>query len=76
MPVVSMFRLDQNVRWPYALVFGALIAATDPIAVVAVFRSLRVPRRLSVLLDGESLLNDGAAIVFLTLSLSLVPGAS
>jgi CPA1 family monovalent cation:H+ antiporter len=58
------------------LVFGALIAATDPIAVVAGFRSLGVPRRLSVLRDGESLLNDGRAIVFFTLSLSLVTGAS
>jgi CPA1 family monovalent cation:H+ antiporter len=75
-PVVSTLNLEQNFSWPYALVFGALIAATDPIAVVAVFRSLGVPRRLSVLLEGESLLNDGTAIVFFTLSLSLVTGAS
>ena len=64
-PVVSTLNLEQNFSWPYALVFGALIAATDPIAVVAVFRSLGVPLRLSVLLEGESLLNDGTAIVFL-----------
>jgi CPA1 family monovalent cation:H+ antiporter len=75
-PVVSTLNLEQNFSWPYALVFGALIAATDPIAVVAVFRSLGVPRRLSVLLEGESLLNDGTAIVFFTLSLTLVTGAS
>jgi len=75
-PVVSTLHLEQDFTWPYALVFGALIAATDPIAVVAVFRSLGVPRRLSVLLEGESLLNDGTAIVFFTLSLSLVTGAS
>ena len=75
-PVVNTLHLEQDFTWQYALVFGALIAATDPIAVVAVFRSLGVPRRLSVLLDGESLLNDGTAIVFFTLSLSLVTGAS
>jgi len=75
-PVVNTLHLDVGFTWQYALVFGALIAATDPIAVVAVFRSLGVPRRLSVLLDGESLLNDGTAIVFFTLSLSLVTGAA
>jgi len=37
--------------WPVALVFGALIAATDPVAVVAIFRALAVPKRLSVLLE-------------------------
>jgi CPA1 family monovalent cation:H+ antiporter len=61
--------------WQYALVFGALIAATDPIAVVAMLRSLGAPRRLSVLMEGESLLNDGTGIVFFTLSLAVVAGA-
>jgi CPA1 family monovalent cation:H+ antiporter len=46
-----------------ALLFGALISATDPVAVVAVFRELGVPRRLLTLVEGESLLNDGVAIV-------------
>ncbi len=75
-PVVNTLHLEQDFTWQYALVFGALVAATDPIAVVAVFRSLGVPRRLSVLLEGESLLNDGTAIVFFSLSLSLVTGVS
>jgi CPA1 family monovalent cation:H+ antiporter len=52
-----------------ALIFGALVAATDPVAVVALFRSLGVPKRLQVLLEGESLLNDGTAIVVLNLML-------
>ena len=73
-PVVNTLHLEQDFTWQYALVFGALISATDPLAVVAVFRSLGAPRRLSILLDGESLLNDGTAIVFFTLSLSLVTG--
>ena len=46
-----------------ALLFGALISATDPVAVVAIFRKLGVPRRLLTLVEGESLLNDGIAIV-------------
>ena len=56
------------------LVFGALIAATDPIAVVSLFKSLGVPRRLSVLVEAESLLNDGTAAVFFSLILSFVLG--
>ena len=55
-----------------AMVFGALIAATDPVAVVALFRLLGVPKRLSVLMEGESLLNDGTAIVLFNLMLAVV----
>lgn len=54
----------------YALVFGALIAPTDPVAVVGLFRSLGAPRRLLTLLEGESLLNDGTAIVIFKLMLA------
>ena len=57
--------------WPVALVFGALIAATDPVAVVALFRTLGVPKRLAVLMESESLLNDGTAIVVLNLVLAV-----
>jgi Na+:H+ antiporter len=73
-PVVNMLHFVQGFTWKHALVFGALISATDPIAVVAIFKNLGVPKRLAVLLDGESLLNDGTAIVFFTLSLALVTG--
>jgi len=58
------------------LVFGALVAATDPVAVVALFRALRVPRRLAVLVEGESLLNDGTAIVTFTIVLSVALSAT
>ncbi|MFZ6027497.1 MAG: Na+/H+ antiporter [Chloroflexota bacterium] len=60
--------------FPVALVFGALIAATDPIAVVSLFRSLGVPKRLSVLIEGESLLNDGTAIVIYSIVLAVAMG--
>jgi Na+:H+ antiporter len=63
-----------NFSWEYALVFGSLIAATDPIAVVATFRKLGAPKRLSMIMEGESLINDGTGIVFFTLSFSLVAG--
>jgi monovalent cation:H+ antiporter, CPA1 family len=58
------------------LVFGALVAATDPIAVVAIFKELRVPVRLATLVEGESLLNDGTSIVLLTLLLGVVTGGN
>jgi CPA1 family monovalent cation:H+ antiporter len=53
-----------------AVVFAALISATDPVAVVALFRSLEAPRRLQVIVEGESLLNDGTAIIFFALALA------
>ncbi|HET7009910.1 MAG TPA: Na+/H+ antiporter [Anaerolineales bacterium] len=55
-----------------ALVFGALIAATDPVSVVALFRRLGAPKRLEVLVEGESLLNDGTAIVLFNIALAVV----
>jgi len=55
---------------PVALVFGSLIAATDPVAVVALFRILGVPKRLTLLIEGESLFNDGTAIVIFNLMLA------
>ena len=57
--------------WPLesALVFGALISATDPIAVIALLKESRVTGRLSLLIEAESLFNDGAAAVLFTLIL-------
>ena len=64
------------VRMPLgiALVFGAAVAATDPISVLAIFRELQAPQRLTFLVESESLLNDGTAIVFFTLFLTMVVG--
>lgn len=53
-----------------AIVFGSIIAATDPVAVIALFRSLGVPKRLQLLLEGESLLNDGTAIVVFNIAVT------
>ena len=73
-PVAGTLHFAAGFNWREALVFGALISATDPIAVVAIFKNVGAPKRLAVLLDGESLLNDGTAIVFFTLSLALTAG--
>ncbi len=54
-----------------ALLTGALLSATDPVAVLDLFKKLNAPERLSVLVDGESLFNDATAIVLFGLILSL-----
>src|SRR5712691_3968950 len=59
-----------------ALVFGSLVAATDPIAVVAVFQGLNAPTRLAVMIEGESLINDGVAITLYTAALGLAASGS
>lgn len=46
-----------------ALLVAAMLSATDPVAVISLMREVGAPRRLSVLMEGESLLNDGVAVV-------------
>jgi CPA1 family monovalent cation:H+ antiporter len=57
------------------LVFGALIAATDPVAVVALFKALGAPKRLTTIVESESLFNDGTAIVVFKLVLAVALSA-
>ncbi|MGA2278413.1 MAG: cation:proton antiporter, partial [Terracidiphilus sp.] len=52
-----------NWQWISALIFGVLIAATDPVSVIATFKEARAHGRLLVLIEAESLLNDGTAAV-------------
>jgi CPA1 family monovalent cation:H+ antiporter len=61
-----------GLAWSLALLFGALIAATDPISVTALFRRLGVSERLTTLVDAESLFNDGAAAVLFAIVLAVV----
>jgi Na+:H+ antiporter len=75
-PAANLLQLPQAVTWHHALVFGALMAATDPIAVVGLFRTLGAPRRLAALLEAESLLNDGTSIVLFSLVLGYVTGTA
>ena len=55
-----------------ALIFGILIAPTDPVAVIRVFKSLGVVNRFQVIVSGESLFNDGVAIVVYSILVSLI----
>ncbi len=70
--VGGMLVLTGLVNSQSAFIFGALISATDPLAIVATFRKLGIPNRLSVLVEGESLLNDGTAIVMFNIILVVV----
>jgi monovalent cation:H+ antiporter, CPA1 family len=55
-----------------ALALGAIIATTDPVAVVGIFRDVGAPRRLSTLVEGESLFNDAAAIAIFTVAVDII----
>src|SRR5664279_2685452 len=58
----------------WALVFGALISPTDPVAVLSVLKNVKVPSNLEVEMQGESLFNDGVGIVLFTVLLRFAAG--
>ena len=53
----------------YGMLLGSILAATDPVSVLALVRTLGAPKRLSVLIEGESLFNDGTAVVIFNILL-------
>lgn len=55
-----------------AFLLGAIVCATDPVAVVAIFRRLRAPTKLSTVVEAESLLNDGTGVVLFTIALAAI----
>ncbi|MEE4198910.1 MAG: cation:proton antiporter [Bacteroidales bacterium] len=61
--------------WMIALLFGTVISATDPVAVVALLKELGASKKLGTLIEGESLLNDGTAIVIFMVILLSITGA-
>ncbi|MDF3156669.1 cation:proton antiporter [Mesorhizobium sp. XAP10] len=62
--------------WIGASLFGVLIAATDPVSVLAAFKEMKVQARLRLLVESESLLNDGAAAVGFAILIFVAAGAS
>ena len=59
-----------------AIVLGAIVSATDPVAVIAIFRRLHVPVDLLTIVEGESIANDGVAIVLYALALAFASGSA
>ncbi len=70
--VAVVLNLATGLRLDLAFIVGAMVSATDPAAVIATFKRLRVPRALSTLVDGESLLNDGTGLVLFAIALQAV----
>jgi CPA1 family monovalent cation:H+ antiporter len=68
-------RYALNWDWGSAVVFGVLIAATDPVSVIATFKEAGVRGRLRLLIEAESLLNDGTAAVAFVTALGVLAGA-
>jgi Na+/H+ antiporter len=58
-----------DLGWAEAFVLGAVVSPTDPIAATAIGRRLGVPRRLTDIVEGESLVNDGTALLFLRVAI-------
>jgi CPA1 family monovalent cation:H+ antiporter len=67
-----VFGLD----WTASAVLAAIVAATDPVAVVSVLQRLRVPGGLSAILEGESLFNDGTGVAVFTAVLASIAGGA
>ena len=72
--LITGYVLHWEIGIPLAttLLFGAIISATDPISVLAIFKELAIAKRLSVIVEGESLFNDGTAVVLFQILLASI----
>lgn len=64
MYMVLTYIFDIQIPFIIYFLFGALISATDPVAVLALFKECNAPKRLALIFEGESLFNDGTALAF------------
>ena len=72
--VAIVLNLATGLPFELGMVVGAMVAATDPVAVISTFRNLGAPRRLATLVEGESLFNDGTALVLFVVTVNAVTG--
>lgn len=74
--IALVLHVGPGLPWSSALLFGSIVSATDPISVLALFKKLRAPERLTMILEGESLFNDGIAVVIFRIILGIVIGVT
>jgi CPA1 family monovalent cation:H+ antiporter len=68
--VAAVAHAVADLSWPAAFVLGAIVGPTDPVAATSVFRRIGLPERLTTILEGESLTNDGTALVALKVAIA------
>ena len=65
-----------NIEYLYCLIFGVIVSPTDPVAVMALLKRLKVPKRLEAMIGDESLFNDGVAVVIFSVLLTIAFGSA
>jgi CPA1 family monovalent cation:H+ antiporter len=72
----ALMALLLGIPFGVGLLFGAIISSTDPIAVLSLFKSIKAPKRLALLIEGESMFNDATAVIVFRIISAIVVGHS